>query len=78
MKRKINWKLVFNILSLLVPIGLVIYFLTSEQGLIDLMENASKMNPWWIVAGVICQFLNITVDAIVLYLIINNYDKKNK
>ena len=76
MKRKINWKLVFNILSLLVPIGLVIYFLTSEQGLIDLMENASKMNPWWIVAGVICQFLNITVDAIVLYLIIHNYEKK--
>ena len=76
MKRKINWKLVFNILSLLVPIGLVIYFLTSEQGLIDLMENASKMNLWWTGAGVLCQFLNITVDAIVLYLIIHNYEKK--
>lgn len=76
MKRKINWKLVFNIVSLLVPIGLVIYFLTSEQGLIDLMENASKMNPWWAIAGVLCQFLNITVDAIVLYLIIHNYEKK--
>ena len=76
MKRKINWKLIFNILSLLVPIGLVIYFLTSEQGLIDLMENASKMNLWWTGAGVLCQFLNITVDAIVLYLIIHNYEKK--
>ena len=54
MKRKINWKLIFNILSLLVPIGLVIYFLTSEQGLIDLMENASKMNLWWTGAGVLC------------------------
>lgn len=76
MKRKINWKLVFNILSLLVPIGLVIYFLTSEQGLIDLMENASKMNLWWAGAGVLCQFLNISVDAVVLYLIIHNYEKK--
>lgn len=75
MKKKLNGKLIFNIVCLMVPIGLIIYFLTSENGFIDLMENASKLNKWWLLSGFLFQFSNVLIDAVVLYLLTNNYDK---
>ena len=71
---KKNLKIIFNILALLVPVGLIIYFITSENGLIDLIESASKFNWLWLVIGVICQLLNVGIDAFILYKFTNNYD----
>lgn len=76
MKKKINGKLIFNIISLLVPIGFILYFVLSEQGFIDLIENISKFNKIWLLTGVAFQLLNIAVDAYVLYKFTNNYEKK--
>ena len=42
---KFNTKKLFNILSLLVPIGFIIYFLVSENGLIDLINYAKEKIP---------------------------------
>ena len=75
MKKKIDGKLIFNTLSMLIPIGFIVYFLVSEKGLIDLMENASKINKSWIFIGLLCQLLNVFIDACVLYMFTNNYDK---
>ena len=68
-------KIIFNALALLVPVGLIIYFATSENGLIDLIESASDFNWFWLILGLICQLLNIGIDAYILYKFTNNYDR---
>ena len=73
MKKKINGKFILSLLMMTVPIGLIIYFLVSEQGLLDLVENASKLNAWWLFAGVAFHFTNIFIDAVVLYIIAKSY-----
>ncbi len=76
MKKKLSGKLIFNMITLLIPLGFIIYFFTSENGLMDLTENASGFNWWWLTGGVLCQFLNIFIDAYILYKFTNNYDNK--
>lgn len=67
-------KIIFNSLALLVPVGLIIYFITSENGLIDLIESAAGFNWYWLFLGMFCQLLNIGIDAYILYKFANNYD----
>lgn len=71
---KFNTKKLFNILSLLVPIGFIVYFLVSENGLIDLINYASKFNFFWLFLGFLFQILNIIVDGMILYKFVKNYD----
>lgn len=71
---KFNTKRLFNILSLLVPIGFIIYFLVSENGLIDLINYASKFNFFWLFLGFLFQILNIVVDGMILYKFVKNHD----
>ena len=75
MKKKFNVKLILNIVSLLVPVGFVIYFFVSEQGFMDLIENASKLNKFWIFIGILFQLASIFTDTYVLYKLTHNYDK---
>ena len=74
MKKKQPIKLVFNIISLLVPIGFLVYFFVSEKGFMDLMENIPKLNKAWLLAGASLQVLSILVDAFALYKLTYNYD----
>lgn len=76
MIRKLNGKMIFNIVALLVPVAFIIYFFTSENGLMSLAERAADFNWWWIAIGVACQLLNIFIDAYILYRFTNNYDKR--
>ncbi len=75
MSKKINGRLVFNLIALLVPIGFIVYFLMSERGFMDLIEKASKFNKSWLVIALACQGLMILVDAFVLYRLARSYDK---
>lgn len=75
MAKKISGKALFNIISLTVPIGLVIYFFMSENGLMDLSEKVTTFNWFWILIGVMFQFGNVAIDAYVLFRFTNNYDK---
>ncbi len=75
MNKKLSWKIIFNIITLLIPVGFIIYFFTSENGFMSLAENAANFNWWWIVVGVSCQLLNVFIDAYVLFKFTNNYDK---
>ena len=70
-----NKKIILNIISLLVPIGLIVYFLVSEQGLMDLVENISKFNKPWILIAVGCQAAMVLVDGFILYRLIKSYDE---
>ncbi len=73
MKGKLGKRLILNIFMLLVPVGFIIYFLTSENGLMDLADNMEKFNWWWIFIAIFCQFTNVFIDAYVLFKITNNY-----
>lgn len=75
MSKKISGKALFNIISLTVPIGFIIYFFMSENGLIDLSEKLTSFNWTWILIGVLCQFGNVAIDSYVLFRFTNNYDK---
>lgn len=75
MKKKVDLKLIFNIATLLIPFGMIIYFFVSENGLMDFLENASNFNWFWIIVAVACQLLNVFIDAYVLYRFTNNYNK---
>ena len=75
MKKKINGKIIFNIVTLLIPIGFIIYFLTSENGLMDLISNAEKFNWNWIFCAVAFQLLNVLIDAYILFRFTHNYDE---
>lgn len=75
MAKKISGKLLFNIISLTIPVAFIVYFFTSENGLIDLFYNAKSFNWIWILIALMCQFGNIGIDAYTLYRYTSNYDK---
>jgi len=72
--KKINIKNIFNVISLFVPIGFIIYFFVSENGFIDLINYASKFNFFWLFLGLLFQILNIIVDGVILYKFVKSYD----
>ena len=76
MKKKSLIKVILNIILLLIPIGFIIYFLTSENGMINLIESATTFSWQWIIFGVICHLSNIAADAFALYTLTKNYSKK--
>ena len=75
MKKKSFVKVILNIILLFIPIGFIIYFLTSENGMINLIESATTFSWQWIIFGVICHLTNIAADAFALYALTKNYSK---
>lgn len=73
--KKYNTKSIFTLLLLVIPIGFIVYFFTSENGFIDLMENAANFNKFWLLIAVLCQLSNVAIDAYILYTLTHNYDK---
>ena len=76
MNKKPNWKLIFNVSSLIIPIIMLVYFLVSENGVMDLIKSATNLNWWWIVIAILSQYGNVLIDAFILFRFTNNYDKK--
>ncbi len=60
--------MIFNIIIIGVTIFLVVYFVFSEDGLVDLLSSGLEISVWWIVAAVCLHLLNISIDATVIYL----------
>lgn len=75
MSKKLNGKIIFNVVALLAPISFVIYFFISENGFVDLAESAASFNWWWLSIALACQLLNVFIDAYVLFQFTVNYDK---
>lgn len=72
-KRKrssIPWGLLFNIFIICLTIGLVLYFIFSEDGFIDLLNSGLKINVLWLVLAMGMHLLNIVIDATVIYLFV--------
>lgn len=68
--KKINTKLIFNILVFAMSIGLMAYFCLSPNGLADLLKSTIGFKFEWFVFGFLCQISNILLDCILIYLFI--------
>ncbi len=75
MSKKLNIRMIFNIVTLFIPFAFIIYFFTSENGFMDLVGSAANFNWRWIAMGFACQLVNVFIDAYVLFTFTNNYDK---
>ncbi len=72
-KRKrssIPWGLIFNLFIICLTIGLVVFFIFSEDGLIDLLNSGLEINVIWLIIALFMHFLNIGLDASVIYLFV--------
>ncbi len=69
-KFRISFGLIFNIAIMALTIFLVIYFIFSEDGLIDLVKSGLEISVWWILAAVILHLLNISIDTTIIYLFV--------
>lgn len=69
-KTKIPWGLIFNIFIIGLTIFLIVYFVVSPDGFIDLLNSGLKINVLWLLLAVAMHLLNIAIDATILYLFI--------
>ncbi len=69
-KRKFNGTFIFNLIVVGISVFLLIQFLTSENGLIDLIKSKDSFLIGWAVAGLVVFDLNMFVDAIVTLIYI--------
>ena len=65
-KFRVSVSLIFNIAIVALTIFLIVYFVFSEDGLIDLINSGLEISLWWILAAVILHLLNITIDAAII------------
>ena len=64
-KNKISGVLIFNIAVALISIWLIIHFIVTENGLIDLLKQPDSFQLGWIIAGLLVFSCNILIDAFV-------------
>ena len=64
----ISLGMIFNIIIMGVTIFLVVYFVFSKDGFIDLIKSGIEISFIWIIAAVLMHLLNIAIDATVIYL----------
>ena len=69
-KFKMSVGLIFNIAIFALTIFLIVYFVFSKDGFIDLIKSGLEISIWWILAAVILHLLNITIDASIIYLFV--------
>lgn len=71
-KKKLNipWGLIFNIVILGLTIFLIIYFVFSEGGFIDLLKSGLDINALWLCIAVGVHLLNIFLDSLIIFLFI--------
>lgn len=69
-KARIPWGLIFNLFIIGLTIFLVVYFIFSKDGFIDLLNSGMKINVLWLILAVGMHLLNIAIDATILYLFV--------
>lgn len=66
-KKRISGKTIFNI-SVFVLCGAMLgYFCLSEDGLISFLKSAQGIDVGWLIMGILCQLLNIIIDAYLIF-----------
>ena len=54
--KKLNWKSLFNIAVMIFSIILMIYFVISKDGLLDLLRSDLKISVFWVSMAFAFQF----------------------
>ena len=75
MKKLFDTKTIFNIATLVFSVLILVYFCVSENGLIDLLKSAKQFNKLWLLTAVFCHFLNILIDAYLIFRFVNTQEK---
>ena len=67
-KRSFPWRLLFNIGIGLLTVFLIVFFVFSKDGIVDLARNHVEIIVGWIAAAVAIHLLNIFLDSYIIYL----------
>ena len=70
--KKLGWKNAFSLVSILLSIGILLYFGISENGLITLLQQIYQFQAVWIVSAVFCMLADLFLDTCLIYLFIKN------
>ncbi len=76
--KKIPWKLIFNITIVVLTVVLVLYFVFSDGGFIDLINSGLQISTVWIIMAIFVHMLNIFIDSAIIYLFIKQTTPKVK
>ncbi len=68
--KKLNWKSLFNIAVMIFSIILMIYFVISKDGLLDLLRSDLKISVFWVSMAFAFQFLNYLLDSYLIYIFV--------
>ena len=69
-KARVPWGLIFNLAIIALTISLIVFFIFSKDGFIDLLNSGLQINMMWLLLAVGMHLLNIAIDATILYLFI--------
>lgn len=67
MKKKVNLKAVFNVAVILLSLSILGILCVSENGLSDLTRAVKTLDKGWLLMGILCQVINILIDAYLTY-----------
>ena len=67
-KSKMPIGFIFNTAIILLTIFLIVYFIFSEDGFIDLINSGLEISIWWIVAAILMHMMNIVIDSTIIYI----------
>ena len=67
-KFRISGTVIFNILVAIISVYLIITFIVSEDGLIDLLKSPDAFHWGWIIVGLLVFDCNMIIDAVVTHI----------
>lgn len=70
--KNLNWKTLFNIALMVFSVMLLIYFVVSKDGLLDLIKSDLKISMLWVGIALVFQFLNYLIDSYLIYIFVKD------
>ncbi len=68
LRNRIPWSLIFNIAIVCLTIGLIVFFIFSKDGFIDLINSGLEINILWLLLAIGLHLMNIAIDTTIIYL----------
>lgn len=72
---KISPMLVLNTIVAAFTVYLIVYFITSEDGLIDLLSTPNSFNVLWLIIAIVVYNFNVVIDAVVTLMFLRTHFK---
>lgn len=77
-KKKIQGKTIFNATVIILSLLILAYFSLSENGFTDLIENFKTMDTGFLIMAIVCNLINLLIDALLIYILTKNSHKSYK